>query len=114
MNSIYIDSDHAVLVAKMRTSFTKQIRFRPRNQKASIGFKPDLNTLKNKTILTDLTNNVNGKLQSKATDTSDVNDICSVPIKTIFSSVITHLPPKAKQIFDNIWKNDQQLNNCYH
>ena len=112
MNSIYIDSDHAIQVANMRTPFIKQSRFRPRNQKASIRFQqPDLNTLKNKAILTNLTNSVNGKLQTKATDKSDVNDICSVLIKTISSSVITHFPPKAKQKFDNIWKND---NNCYH
>ena len=98
----------------MRTPCNKQSRFRPKTQKATVKYQPDLKTLKNKAILTEFTNNVTGKLLSKSTHTSDVHNICSDLIKTISSSVNTYLPPKPKQTFHNIWKDDQQLNICYN
>jgi len=55
MNSIYFDSNYALLVAKMRTSFTKQSRFRPRNLKPLTTHQPDLTSLKDKVISKKLT-----------------------------------------------------------
>ena len=112
MNSIYFDSDHVLLEAKMRTTYTKQGRFRPTSLQNAAKFKPDLKSLKNKMIATKLNNDVTNSLNTLE-EKHDVNEIVEDLTETLKQSAARIIPSKSKNIFNNIWKSDQKLNICY-
>ena len=112
MNSIYFDSDHVLLVAKLRTPYTKQGRFRPRSLQNAAKFEPDLKSLKNKMIATKLNNDVTNSLNTLE-EKHEVNEIVEGLTETLKQSAARIIPSKSKNIFNNIWKSDQGLNICY-
>ena len=110
-NSVYIDSDHTLLVAKIRTPFTRQSRFRPRMLNTTT-YKPDSNSLKNKTVVSKLNDDVTTLLSSSNAD-NDINQTCDHIFRAISSATTTNVPPKTRRECDNIWKNNEEFNVYY-
>ena len=110
-NSVFIDSDHTLLVAKIRTPFTRQSRFRPRMLNTTT-YKPDLNSLKNKTVVSKLNDDVTSLLSSSNAD-NDINQTCDHIFRAISSATTTNVPPKTRRECDNIWKNNEEFSVYY-
>ena len=96
----------------MRTSYPKPGRFRPRSLQNAAKFKPDLKSLKNKMIATNLHDDATNSLNTLE-EKHDVNEIVEDLTETLKQSAARIIPSKSKNIFNNIWKSDQKLNIYY-
>ena len=72
-------------------------------------YKPDLNSLKNKIVVSKLNDDVRTLLSSSNAD-NDINQTCDNTRRAISSATTTNVLPRTRKECDNIWKNDEELN----
>ena len=109
--SVNINSDHVILIAKMRTPYTKQARFRPRQSTKSKQVL-DISALNNPKVKQDFINKTENALLS-APQFKDVDQFYDSYTQTINDCMAQTLPKKGKKKFDTIWQTDEKLNEMY-
>ena len=93
--SVNINSDHVILIAKMRTPYTKQARFRPRQSTKSKQVL-DISALNNPKIKQDFITKTENALLS-APQFKDVDQLYDSYTQTINDCMAQTLPKKARK-----------------
>ena len=91
-NETYINSNHKMLVATMKTPYTKQARIRRSCDNKQLQ-KIDLTALSNATVRQNLMDDINRTL-APSTSTSTADEICSNLLSTIHHSIMNTVPEK--------------------
>ena len=100
-----------ILIAKMKTPYTKQARFRPRQSTKSKQVL-DISALNNPKVKQDFINKTENALLS-APQFKDVDQFYDSYTQTIYDCMAQTLPKKGKKKFDTIWQTDEKLNEMY-